>query len=1087
MATDDRQIRVVDPHREYGLPITPPTVMTPNDVEPEAVAPTAPRRPIVDVFPDAPAPSIGLETAVMAKETLPAGFGRTGAQPSNLRNLQRPRTYEIAPTPTLSPPPGPVRPRGPDGPTATVPLGPDGRPVVSTTPGDRGTNGGTPYTVDANGVARIDTGTNTQYREQFVKGINDLAVRRPDLVGQRVNLLDLPELRDATGKYIGPVDHPEWSVPTGDGFTGQRPNGTFAVNGHQFNGNHENDFRGFFNREITAAGATGPGTHAPLAPGATGTPSSTGAAGLDPTGTTGLVRRAGTPVMPNGGMPGGTSTPVHTGPAGLITTTPDTKPAGLDLATGARGADPLGAKPAGLPTTDVRPSANLNSTSTTSGLSRPAGLQTDFRPARTATFADGGRVGRPRAGLEPGYADGGRLRDLNLNDPAVRASLPEWLRRQIVPVSNDENGPQYGFNGMYDQQGRQVSWVADNHTATDTSQGDGSLRDPSNFWDDPVLGRVTPTENMRSIQSASFRNGLRAVQAAIAIAGGYAAYLAATGPAGAAAAAEVGITSEATAQAALANAGMVDTLGAGTAADGFAGSNLGAWGGAGLETAGGLSRSIDPNLLTSIGFEPSAANVTTLVDSPVIQQAAAGAGQTVSQWLSNPANLARAARMVGSLVSLGANSNTNNGNVPLIPPPGTTTTPPPGGPPATAAPPPAPVARTRTPAPDTDVSLDFLDQLDPNQFNRGPADLSRWSEARGRYRPIEDMLFDESMKAGSAAEQEAAAGRAGADTEQAFRAAEEQQRRRLLAQGVNPDDGRGPGAELSRMATLDKAKAMAGGKNVARLTEKERGRAARLAAAGLGTTIAGQALNADQFVEQSAQANDRLRADITGRRVDAEGRIREGNATRRFNTWDRTEDRDSREYEGDATRAVTRYGIDTTRLTQTERNALDRDRMGLDRDRLNADIQSGNFNRDRQNRIDTGRGIGQGIGTALDIYRAGTDFGWWNKGGRVDLSKIGLGTEVKPRKRPNRNYADGARVSIDRKNYDEGGEVRGPGTTTSDSIKARLSDKEGVLNAEAMEILDETEPDKFDQLNEMGLRVREVRKAMKAHHAGLEA
>lgn len=50
-------------------------------------------------------------------------------------------------------------------------------------------------------------------------------------------------------------------------------------------------------------------------------------------------------------------------------------------------------------------------------------------------------------------------------------------------------------------------------------------------------------------------------------------------------------------------------------------------------------------------------------------------------------------------------------------------------------------------------------------------------------------------------------------------------------------------------------------------------------------------------------------------------------------------------------------------------------------------------------------------------------------------------------------YADGGEVCshCGRKNYEDGGEVEGPGTGTSDSVEARLSDGEFVFTAKAVE------------------------------------
>lgn len=120
-------------------------------------------------------------------------------------------------------------------------------------------------------------------------------------------------------------------------------------------------------------------------------------------------------------------------------------------------------------------------------------------------------------------------------NPQDFANLPEWLRRQIVPTSQDESTTTYGFGqGLFDQSGRQVSQLSPNAF----SQGaDGSLIDPNARWHDEALGDVTGTENLNHVQSASFRNGLLATQLAIAAATGYGAY-SAMGGAGAAAGAD---------------------------------------------------------------------------------------------------------------------------------------------------------------------------------------------------------------------------------------------------------------------------------------------------------------------------------------------------------------------------------------------------------------------------------------------------------------------------------------------------------------------------------------------------------------------
>lgn len=496
-------------------------------------------------------------------------------------------------------------------------------------------------------------------------------------------------------------------------------------------------------------------------------------------------------------------------------------------------------------------------------------------------------------------------------------------------------------------------------------------------------------------------------------------------------------------------------------------------------------------------------DMSALAASPAVQGAAASAGQSVTQWLSNPANLLRAARIAGTVISaVSGGGNRSSGQVQPIPGPGDTI---PGGAPGVGTPVPAP-GPTPVPqntaqltAPPTEQPLDpaFLESLDPANFQGGPADLRNWQETRGRFRPLEDMLFGEAMAAGSAAEQEAAAGTAGADVEQTFRQAINQQRDRLIAQGINPDAGSGPGTELARLAMLDKAKAAAGAKNIARRGEKERGFAARAQAAGIGNAIAGQALNADNIGLQYDVNNRRMALDAAGRRADIGFRAHEGAADRRMRTWDSSQDREFRRGEGEADRTFRGTQADTYRSWRSGESAADRE---LRRQQINADIAAGNYNRNRQDAQDRGTGIGNAIGWARDAYGlyrdwsggdsgsvsdaydlyGGASSGNWGDifgladGGRVSMSDVGLGTDAPKKKR--RDYRDGARVE-------------GAGTSTSDSIRARLSDGEGVINAEAMELLDATEPGKLEELNEQGLKIRAVRKALKRGMAdfGLEA
>lgn len=84
-------------------------------------------------------------------------------------------------------------------------------------------------------------------------------------------------------------------------------------------------------------------------------------------------------------------------------------------------------------------------------------------------------------------------------------------------------------------------------------------------------------------------------------------------------------------------------------------------------------------------------------------------------------------------------------------------------------------------------------------------------------------------------------------------------------------------------------------------------------------------------------------------------------------------------------------------------------------------------------------------------------------------------------------WADGGPVphegGLKRKDFRPGGKVSGPGTETSDSIPARLSDGEFVLNAEAVKLVGK---DKLESLNNQGLAVRNGKKPVATKGRGLK-
>lgn len=481
----------------------------------------------------------------------------------------------------------------------------------------------------------------------------------------------------------------------------------------------------------------------------------------------------------------------------------------------------------------------------------------------------------------------------------------------------------------------------------------------------------------------------------------------------------------------------LDTMAGGPWAEGASGATGAFDSGIGLDTMAG-GPVIDESAGLSMNSIPPE-QAQQIAANPAVQQQAASAGQSVTQWLSNPRNLLSAARLAGTALSLGGAGSRSGSQVPGVPDPGTgapgTGTPGAGVDPAIAA--------GATGGADTNFDWE-------RYFSDNPT--ANWASVRGQFAPITDMILNEARTAGSTAEQEQAAGRSSADVAQRAKRAKDARDAAMISQGINPYDPRGVAGEVNRMSELDRARADVGGQNAARLAEKNRGFAVRTAAANLGNAQGAQALTADNVGLQSATTRARLGSDVADR-----------NANRRYQ--------------------YTALG---------QQGELGRGSLDIQRARTNADIAAGNYTRGRQNRLDTGVGLNSIYNIGRDIFNGGSNsdpFAGASADGSAGVDDfIPYKDGGRATKRVKRNYRDGARVEVSsRKDFDAGGEVAGPGTSTSDSVRARLSDGEHVLNAEAVELMDAEKPGALDEMNRKGLMIRAVRQKLRAgiHDVGL--
>lgn len=438
-------------------------------------------------------------------------------------------------------------------------------------------------------------------------------------------------------------------------------------------------------------------------------------------------------------------------------------------------------------------------------------------------------------------------------------------------------------------------------------------------------------------------------------------------------------------------------------------------------------------------------------------------------FLSNPANWDRIARLAGGAASLGGGRGGSGSDIPLVSndvgliPAGVGQ--PVGGNPVGGN----PVGRGTTGRGGAGSTNPVLDSY----LATGGADVATTGAPGGggvgvaapaanfAPLPIEQLILDNAMKVGSQGEQDAAAGKAAADIAQRFAMAKKQARGRLVAQGINPDDTRGAGGEMQRLAALDASKASVGAANLARDAEKEKAFAQQTRAAEIAGRSAERNMNFDLGNRRLAQDAGLQMASLTSRAsesaADRAARAAEAAASR---SWQSGEASAGRNWQsGEAA---------VGRGWQSGESALNRD---LSRAGLNANIAINNRTANQQDAVNRGRGVGSLITGARDIYGLGSSAGWWKDGGRITLADAGLmnGPVTAPKKR--RDYRNGARVV-------------GPGSGTSDSIRARLSDGEHVMNAEAVQLLEAEQPGALDHINEQGLKIRAVRKALTA---GLES
>lgn len=553
--------------------------------------------------------------------------------------------------------------------------------------------------------------------------------------------------------------------------------------------------------------------------------------------------------------------------------------------------------------------------------------------------------------------------------------------------------------------------------------------------------------------------------------------------------------------------------------------------------AGGGFQTVDVGgNLAAAGAPPPGVPLDVL---PAIQQASGGAVSTWQQALAwaqaNPAQVARLGLGAASLLS-GGQSGSPVSRTPYTPGAGGTYAPgaggtgfDPGGTPS-AVPAPAPGAAVPAPSPAASVAApaapaaapvasaapqtiymggggtsgvgggstmmgkDVADSSDPitQLLNAGKDQISRYH----RYDPIERQLIDEAGRAGNTTSQEEQAALAGEDVAGQF----DRQRGMLRrSPGIDPARAAALGLQLDVGEGGSKAYAM----NAARRAERDSGFGKRIAALGLGDNalktglgaVSGGVsalLNKEQMANQrdaTAQSTSVAMSNIGARMAEAEQQraLDRERLLQQQGQFNSTFGEGQREYDTTLGEGRRRYdttlGEDTRRYNQNYNRGVytgDRDfdfnvwrtNQGLDRQ-----DDATNYARNQQQ----WNNIGAGVRTGLDLYNSWNRSGGSNPGGGAwDL--WGNGTD------PFSNGSawmgnKGGRIrakGLPRMDYAAGGEVRGPGDGTVDTVPAVLADGEHVVNAEATAYLDKVSPGLLEAANKKGLAIRAMRNSRAA-------
>lgn len=370
------------------------------------------------------------------------------------------------------------------------------------------------------------------------------------------------------------------------------------------------------------------------------------------------------------------------------------------------------------------------------------------------------------------------------------------------------------------------------------------------------------------------------------------------------------------------------------------------------------------------------------------------------------------------------------------------------------------------------------------------------------FRPLEKDLVKSANEYDTAGRREAEAAEGLSDVRQAFDTQREMANRNKERMGVNPNSGN----SMALNAQMDVQEAIAGADamNKGRERAESMGRAMKLDAVSIGKGLPSNQATSQQIANSSAQGavntglataqNNRAEIGLMGQGyqgaiqgVSAGGNMLQNQYNSQLQAYQANAARSDSAWAGIGQVA----GMAGMAMMASDEN-IKKDVKDFDDEKAlegvkKTKIKTWKYDGDKVAGLDDVEHVGA---MAQDLQKnLGSTV---SNGKQVDvISAIGanmaatkaLAKKVDKLTKKPKGYKNGGEVSptdmgldsINTIDNDTGevftgeGAVRGPGTTTSDSIPARLSDKEYVLNAEATALLG---LDVLDAINERGLKIR---------------